>query len=88
MEEIRYQNSNEYLRQKMIILVREVIEARHLLSLITKNHFVYFIPIEATFSKESRIELIQLMGFIAKHVPSHFYSLKDQTDSQFFQNLC
>lgn len=28
------------------------------------------------------------MGFIAKHVPSHFYSLKEQTDSQFFQNLC
>lgn len=68
--------------------MREVIEARHLLERVPKSHFVYFIPIETTFSRDSRIELIQLMGFIAKHLPSYFYSVKEQTDSLFFQNLC
>lgn len=87
MEEIKYESSNEYLKQIIITLVREVIEARRLLER-PPMHFMYFIPVEATFSRDTMLELVQLMGFIAKQIPSNYYSINQSTDEQFLQNLC
>jgi hypothetical protein len=68
LDEIRWQKTDESVRRLLINLTREVVETRKLLEEPIPDFCNLFVSIDSSFSKETRIELIQLMGFIIRHL--------------------
>jgi hypothetical protein len=68
LEELRCQKTDEGVRRLLVNLAREVLESRKLLDVPGQDCSSLLVAIDPSFSKDTRIDLIQLMGFVVRHL--------------------
>jgi hypothetical protein len=88
MAEIKWEHTSDSVRKTLIYLVREIMEARKILAGPLPDSFSYFLPIEQAFNRETRIEMIQLMGFIVRNLSLVQITMREDSLNTITYSIC
>lgn len=86
MEEFKGASEDEGKRV-ILAVIREVVEARKVFEVMPAS-FSYFIPVENHYSKEIKIEVLQLMGFVVRSVKQDYFHGGDERTMSLRYNIC